>query len=1086
MAEAHVQLGLAMLDLDRNQDAVVSLKRAIALDPTLGDTHITLGMAMMRLSDFPGARDAFAAALEHKPDDLQALVNIGACLIHLGQPEKALPYQYRAASIAPNASKLQAGIAASLGQMQDIPGSIAACLKALDLAPDSTDVLVLLGHNYTALGQFQDADAVFRRALALSPDSAGAQFGLAGIGRASTEQAEQNRLAASFTNTGASTAERISAGFALGATLDKAGRYDEAFRAYAAANTLGEATKRASGQVFDLPMLKRYGAWAKTTFVPELFEATKEWGNTSDQLVFIVGMPRSGTTLVEQILASHPLIFGAGELKKVPRLVRQLDEDPSHVSPLQWDRDQITRLSNAHVEELTALDPAARRITDKLPDNIQLLGQIAVLFPHARVIVCRRDLRDVCLSCYFQHFGDGNEWSHDLASCAERARQISGFLDIWQNVVPLQMLEVDYETLINDLEGQSRRLIAFLGLEWDDACLAFHETDRQVTTASQWQVRQPLYATSVNRWRLYQSHLAPLLAGLRGLVPGEADSVVERQAAAASSADRAQTLLIAGSFKEAAAAARQAIDFDPDQPAGHGFLGLSLLELHEFAAALPPLREATRLAPGWLNPRIDLASALTQLKDFAGAAEAWRQALTIQPDNAEALSTFATVLIELGQDQEALEVFRRAVELAPDDAVKQAALGVTCLKTGNPYEAETALRRARFLTPNEPEYMFGLGEALSVLGRFEEAASEFRSAVQYPAWAAKAHEGLATIGQTLTSGLEIPSLRTMLANPNEDIYLRAVSGFALARALDRAGSYDDAFESCALANRFVRERHREDGRDFDPRDYRNFVDRTIDVMKSEALDPHRTLGVPSELPVFIVGMPRSGTSLVEQIAASHPAVVGLGETKAIKAICDTLDTEARANGRDHWLAQDIRQKSEEHLAALKHAGGHAIRVIDKMPDNLLYLGQIAWLFPGARIILCRRDPRDIGLSCFMTNFTDGMEWTFDLGDIGSRIYESERLAVHWRYVLPLQMLEVQYEELVADLEGQSRRLIDFLGLNWNPACLAFHTNTRPVTTASHWQVRQPLYDSSVGRWKHYRSHLDPLVDALKELAPAEI
>lgn len=163
-------------------------------------------------------------------------------------------------------------------------------------------------------------------------------------------------------------------------------------------------------------------------------------------------------------------------------------------------------------------------------------------------------------------------------------------------------------------------------------------------------------------------------------------------------------------------------------------------------------------------------------------------------------------------------------------------------------------------------------------------------------------------------------------------------------------------------------------------------------------------------------------------------------------------------------------------------GNGVDRVIDKMPDNVLHMGVAAVMFPAARVILCRRDPRDTCLSCYFRRFDQPIPWAYDLVDCGSRALEIERLAEHWRDVLPLRVLTVDYENVVADLEGEARRLIEFLGLEWEPACLDFHKTERPVLTASGWQVRQPLYSRSAGRWRHYRDHLKPLLDLLGHAA----
>jgi hypothetical protein len=237
-------------------------------------------------------------------------------------------------------------------------------------------------------------------------------------------------------------------------------------------------------------------------------------------------------------------------------------------------------------------------------------------------------------------------------------------------------------------------------------------------------------------------------------------------------------------------------------------------------------------------------------------------------------------------------------------------------------------------------------------------------------------------------------------------------------------------------------------------------------------------GNRSELPVFIVGMPRSGTSLAEQIAASHSQVFGGGERKDILRIADAVLAHNRDRPIDEWDMDLARKLADQHIAHLQRLAGPASRATDKLPDNVLHLGISAVLFPGARIIFCRREPRDNSLSCFFQRFGEGNAFAYDLADCARRYLQVERLAQHWRRVLPLAMLTIDYEALVGDPEGESRRLIEFLGLDWEPACLEFHRAERPVFSASLWEVRQPVFRRSVGRWRHYERHLQPILDVL--------
>ena len=587
LAEAHFQHGRALLDLERDAEAAAALKQAADLDPSSADAREGLGNALMRLHNHADALAAFDATLAINPHRVEALVNASASLLKLDRAPQALEYQRLAASLAPEDPVPHASVAATLRHMGDIAGSVAWCERALTLAPDYHDALVLLGSNFISLGQFDRAEIHFRQALALMPDSAVARGGLASIGGIVADSADIHQLSATLHDNTARDQDRISAGFALGSILDRTGRYDEAFQAFAVANERVRAVRLAEGRFFDLTALRRHVAWAKSTFTAALFARTTGWGNPSERPVFVVGMPRSGTTLVEQIASRHPRVFGAGERKNLPALLNTLDAGPSHLSPAKWDRTTIATVTDTFLKELSNLDSDAARVIDKLPDNVQLLGQIAVLYPNARIILCRRDLRDVGLSCFFQYFGDGTDWSFDLATCAARARQIEELVQHWRSVLPMSVHEVNYEELVGDLEGESRRLIEFLGLDWDPACLDFHKADRLVLTASHWQVRQPLYNSSVGKWRHYKAHLGPLLEGLRGLVPYEDGQ---------GSDDPFQTGVAhhkAGRLDEAGAIYRAILQDTPDHAPTLHLAGALALSQGDPATALTLLTRAT-------------------------------------------------------------------------------------------------------------------------------------------------------------------------------------------------------------------------------------------------------------------------------------------------------------------------------------------------------------------------------------------------------------------------------------------------------------------------------------------------------------
>ena len=534
-----------------------------------------------------------------------------------------------------------------------------------------------------------------------------------------------------------------------------------------------------------------------------------------------------------------------------------------------------------------------------------------------------------------------------------------------------------------------------------------------------------------------------------------------------------------GRLEEAAASYRRAIALMPASALAYSNLGRVLNELGQLEAAVESCKMAVSLDSTIAAPHINMATALTKLRRPNEAESAFLRALMLEPDRAETHRSLALLYADLERYDEALVCHDRAIKLKPDDAASHRARAAVLIVRKDLAAAAEAFRRATVLAPTEAEGWIGLGWALRLLGRFDEADACLARVRALDPGNIEAVRHQVTTGRSESDEAEIVRLSALLSQPDLPQHDRIVAGFALGKLLDNADRYDEAFARYAAANREAHAFNNAAGKRFDAAALRHRVDLLIETYTRDYFADNRG-GNPSELPVFIVGMPRSGTSLVEQIAASHSRVFGAGERDDVEKIAFALAGLAeRRTVRVDGDPTRASQLSNIHLDRLRRMGNGAVRVTDKMPDNVLQLGLIAVLFPGARVIFCNRDARDIGLSCYFQLFADGLQlFSYDLAECGHRMLEVRRLIHHWRKVLPLRMHEVRYEDLIGDLEGESRRLIDFLGLVWEPACLEFHRTERSVTTMSHWQVRQPLYDRSAGRWRHYRTHLAPLFAAL--------
>jgi hypothetical protein len=338
---------------------------------------------------------------------------------------------------------------------------------------------------------------------------------------------------------------------------------------------------------------------------------------------------------------------------------------------------------------------------------------------------------------------------------------------------------------------------------------------------------------------------------------------------------------------------------------------------------------------------------------------------------------------------------------------------------------------------------------------------------------------MAAQGKYRLSASEVLRIEALLADGGLTAEDSARLHFALAAVDDREGQHDRAFAHLRSANEVKLTALKRAGRAFDPAEHAAFIDALIATFDRSFFERGQTSGLETEVPVFIVGMPRSGTTLVEQILSSHGLVSGAGELGTLESLLGPRGTTAEAYPRRFPNADrdELRATARSYLERLQRDAPSAVRVLDKMPDNYVHIGAIAALFPDARIIHCQRESRDTCLSCYFQNFS-GITYTCTLEHLGFSYVQYLRLMAHWRSVSPLRTFEVRYEDLVANQERVTRDLVAFCGLPWDDQCLAFQKNPRLVQTASRLQVREPVYTRSVARWKAYAKHLEALEAAL--------
>jgi len=515
-ARAHNNLGLLSKQSGDPVQAEQRFRAALAVDPGCADFENNLGTALMAQERFDEAIAAFRSATRHDASHAAAWNNIGNALLCVRTfrenfPEANAAYQ-RAIELKPDFVEAYYHYGTCLQQQGNFEEACERFDEALKLRPDYTEASAGQVMVLERLGRFQEADTILQPLLMVHKDNVLVALAF-GVMARHLEQREQalellERLDAQDLEKWA----RIQRDFVMGDLYDDVGEHSKAFGHYHAANTEDHPG-------YSLKQTEHLFASLKGAFSGGQQTSRSRASNNSELPVFIVGMPRSGTTLLEQILASHPNVHGAGELEDMYHLSSSLQKRLNSKKPYpaclsDATTEALDRIAGEYLDHLQAYAPDARRIVDKMPHNFEVLGLIDRLFPGARVLHCRRNPIDTCLSIYFKHFNAFHPYASDLKSLGLYYRQYERLMEYWKQTVAIPILEVQYEEVVANQEEMSRRIIEFVGLEWDEHCLDFHKLERTVNTPSYDQVRKPIYTKSVERWRRYEDHLGPLLEAL--------------------------------------------------------------------------------------------------------------------------------------------------------------------------------------------------------------------------------------------------------------------------------------------------------------------------------------------------------------------------------------------------------------------------------------------------------------------------------------------------------------------------------------------------------------------------------------------
>ena len=540
--------------------------------------------------------------------------------------------------------------------------------------------------------------------------------------------------------------------------------------------------------------------------------------------------------------------------------------------------------------------------------------------------------------------------------------------------------------------------------------------------------------------------------------------------------------LAGGRLENSVTAFQQGLGIDHRNPQAHNNLGIALRRNGAFQKAEAAFLSAINIDPELALPHRNLGELSRMRGDSRQALKYFEDAVRLDPKDAESHNGLGMTAATLALSAKAIVHFRTAIELAGTHREAENNLAILLSATGQSEEAANILNQTLNRNPDFVTARVNLGTVLIELGKFSDAIYQLNQVLdQNPTNTIALHHlgDLASQGEYEFTQLQLQNLQNTISANSHEADDQISLGFIYGGILENQQQYPDAFDTYLAANQLNHDTANKRGIAFSSQNHKKKIQYTVDFF-DEDFFRRRTqsttdIDIDSELPIFIVGMPRSGTTLVEQIISSHSQAAGVGELAAIEEISMQIPSLTGSTASYPECLQNIsdpalKSIAQKYLDKLSANYKSSERIVDKTWYNFYFLGLISTLFPKARIIHCLRDPRDVAVSCFFSNF-NSIHWSWKFEDIIDYYGSYKKLMQHWQTTLPIKMFEVEYEALVGNQEDMSRKIIDFCGLEWDPNCLEFYRNERAVQTASRVQVRKPIYNKSIGRWKYFETEL---------------
>ncbi|HEX4078255.1 MAG TPA: sulfotransferase [Rhizomicrobium sp.] len=1092
----------------------------------------------------PTARNLFERALELATYYVGAREDLVLVLRVLQDDAHALAETRLLIAQSPESVNYRALLAAGLFEVGDMEAAIPV-LEQL-IREDSSRVRIrgLYAQTLYYAGRRHDSARECRALLEMRPGMGAAYSRLAEMRDDFLGPADVTAMREHLREPGEDKPNSALIQFALGLVLEQTGDFSGSFAAYEAGTALAREIAADKSGPYDVAtdvdkMRRRCAVFTRKTLskcaVPQPAAA-------AITPIFIVGMPRAGSTLVEQILGSHSLVEATLELPVLNKIAGDLSRSRALVTPDAYP-ECMTSLSEERLAELGARfirDAAAYRKTDrpyfvdKCPWNWFEAGLIRMILPQARIVDIRREPMAACFGMYKQNLADAGAFSNDFNDLATYYTEYVRTMDHYDTAMPGHIYCLSYERLVEDTENQIRRLLDYCGLPFEENCLRFWETQRPVSTPSAEQVRRPIFRDAVQQWRRFEPWLGPLKEALRkaetaaAAAPQPAGYDFALTFAAMSVCDPAMKKLRAvtrrepthaGAWSKLAELLRlsgkdKAADDAAAAAARHAGEASNWQKTRDLRTA--PQLEAAKEAfetelkgkergkqMNWLrnhlaeNPTDTAAIFLLSDLEFEDRDELTslallERALELAPAYHAARYQFARRLAD-GQFVRALEHTSFLVRRVPQNPIYRELHAEQLRQIGRFSEAIALTDELLREFPRHPRFRFRYGLLLRSLGRRDESARAFRACLQIAPAMGEAYAGLADLKDNLLTDDDVTAIRGHMADPSLPPHDRMNMYYALGSALERRGDFSASFKAYQAAARLFRgaflgmgEAHNEEETVGRIRGLKNFYTQRF-LSPSPAAPTNRDV-----TPIFVVGMPRAGSTLVEHILGSHSQVEATSELPLIGQIVRDIAISRRLVMGTAY-PERLSDMTPDELAALGNLYIERARdfrktdwpyFVDKRPWNWIDAGLIHLILPHSKIIDIRREPMAACFANFKQKLPKDAEFSNDLAELGHYYNLYVSLMDHWKEVMPGRIHFVQYERLVQNTENEIRRMLEYCGLPFEEGCLRFWESDRAVTTPSAEQVRRPIYLDAVEQWRNFEPWLGPLKAALSEPARA--